>query len=140
MPLHDRQTINTIEVANDCGASRQAKTPINLLKEYLFKYGFLLEHNEAFEKTLQKLGDQGIVQFRPYPEEKYKATLKGKKRFPPIQETCTHKGIAHGGHVAMISSRVNTKKATDFIRECAPGKELERWIVMEIPEIFSFPK
>ena len=49
------------------------------MKEYLFECGFLLEHNEAFETTLQKLVDQGIVQFGLYPEEKYVATIGGKK-------------------------------------------------------------
>ena len=71
MPSHGGPTINAIEVVTDFGAIRQAETPINLLKEYLFECGFLLEHNKAFERTLQKLMDQGIVQFGPYPEEKY---------------------------------------------------------------------
>ena len=93
MPLHGGPIINAIEVVTDCGATRQAKASINLLKEYLWEYGFLLEHNEAFERTLQKLVDQGIVQFGSYPEEKYVATLRGKAQFPPIQETFINKGI-----------------------------------------------
>ena len=40
--------------------------------------GFLLEHNKAFETTLENLVDQGIVQFGLYPEEKYVATIGGK--------------------------------------------------------------
>ena len=79
MPLHGASIINAIEVVTDFGETRQAKASINLLKEYLLEYGFLLEHNKAFERTLQKLVDQGIVQFGPYPEEKYVAVMEGKK-------------------------------------------------------------
>ena len=61
MPPHGGPTINAIEVVTDFGETIKAKTPINLLKEYLFECGFLLEHNKAFETTLQKLVDQGIV-------------------------------------------------------------------------------
>ena len=59
MPPHGGPTKNAIEVVANFGAIRQAKTSISLLKEYLWEYGFLLEYNEAFEKTLQKLVDQG---------------------------------------------------------------------------------
>ena len=79
MPPHGGATINVIEVVTDFGEIRQAETPIELLKEYLFKYGFLLKHNKAFERTLQKLMDQGIVQFGPYPEAKYVTAVEGKK-------------------------------------------------------------
>ena len=79
IPPYEGPTINAIEIATDFGEIRQEETPINLLKEYMFECGFLLEHNKAFERTLQKLMDQGIVQFGPYPEEKYVATIEGKK-------------------------------------------------------------
>ena len=72
--------------------------------------------------------------------ESSKATLKGKAHFPPIQETFVNKGIEHGRHVTMISNKVHTRKETNFIRECAPGEEIKSWIVVEIPEIFFFPK
>ena len=127
-----------VEVAIDSGASRKAKAPINLMKEYRLGCGLPLGHNEAFERALQRLGDQGIVQFRQYPEEKYKATLKGKILFPRIQETFVNKVTEHGRHVEMISNKVNIEKATDFILECAPGEELKRWTFVEIPEIFFF--
>ena len=57
--------------------------------------------------------------------EPSKATLKGKACFPPIQETFVSKGTEHGGHVAMISSKINTKRATNFIREGALREELK---------------
>ena len=79
MPPHGGPTINAIEEVTDFGEIRQAKIPINLLKEYLFECGILLEHNEAFERTLQKLVNQGIFQFGPYPEEKYVVAIEGKK-------------------------------------------------------------
>ena len=69
-----------------------------------------------------------------------KATLKGKARFPPIQETIGNKGVEHGGQVAMISNKRNIKRASDFIHECAPGEELKNWTVVDIPKIFFFPK
>ena len=72
--------------------------------------------------------------------ESSKATINSKARFPPNQETFVNKGTEHGGHVAMISSKVNTKSATDFIRECAPGEKLKSWTDVEIPGIFLFPK
>ena len=61
MPPHGRPIVNAIEVVTNHGASRRVKALIDLLGEYLFECGFLLEHNEAFEKTLQKLVDQRIV-------------------------------------------------------------------------------
>ena len=72
--------------------------------------------------------------------ESSKATLKDKACFPLIQETFVSKGTEHGGYVVMISSKINTKRATDFIREGAPGEELKGWTAVEIPEIFFFPK
>ena len=72
--------------------------------------------------------------------ESAKATPKGKTRFPLIQETFVNKGTEHEGHVAMISNKVHTRKATDFIGKCAPGEELKSWTAVEIPEIFFFPK
>ena len=84
MPPHGGPTINAIEVVTDFGAGRQAKSPIRLLKEYLLECGFLLEHNEAFEKTLQQLVDQGIVQFGPYPEAKYIAAIEGSTKKPLV--------------------------------------------------------
>ena len=44
----------------------------------------LLEHNEAFEKTLQKFVDQGIVQFRKYPKEEYVAAINGSSKKPLV--------------------------------------------------------
>ena len=79
MASHGGPIINAIEVVTDFGETIKEKTPSNLLKEYLFECGFLLEHNKAFEATLEKLVDWGIVQFRLYPEEKYIATIGGKK-------------------------------------------------------------
>ena len=64
--------------------ARQAKAPINLLKKYLLECGFLLEHNEAFGRTLKKLVDQGIVQLGPYPEEEYVATIEGNTKNPLV--------------------------------------------------------
>ena len=72
--------------------------------------------------------------------ESSNATLKGKTRFPLIQETFVNKGTEHNRDVRMISNKLNTKGATEFIRECTTGEELKRWTSMEIPEIFFFPK
>ena len=71
--------------------------------------------------------------------ESSKATLKGKARFPPIRETFISKGVEHGEQVAMMSHKDNIKKASYYIRECAPGEELKNWTIVEIPEIL-FPK
>ena len=84
MPPHGGLTINAIEVVTDLGAARRVKAPINLLKEYLLECGFLLEHNEAFERTLQQLVDQGIVQFGPYPEGEYVAAIEGGTNKPLV--------------------------------------------------------
>ena len=54
MPPHGGPTTNIIEVVTDFGAIGRVKSPINLLKEYILECGFLLEHNEAFEKTFKK--------------------------------------------------------------------------------------
>ena len=45
--------------------------------------GFLLEHNDAFDKTLQKWMDQGIIQFGQHLEEEYVDVIDGntKKMF-----------------------------------------------------------
>ena len=69
-----------------------------------------------------------------------KDALKGKEWFPPIQETFVNKGVEHGGQVAMISNKGNIKKASNFIRESAPGEELKNWTTVEILEISFFPK
>ena len=69
-----------------------------------------------------------------------KATPKGKACFPPIRETFVSKGTEDGRHVAMISSKTNTKMETDFIREGAPGEELKGWTAVEIPETSFFSK
>ena len=61
MPPHDGPVVNAIEVVTDFGAARKVKILINLLKEYMLECGFLLEHNEAFEKTLQKLKEEYIA-------------------------------------------------------------------------------
>ena len=71
--------------------------------------------------------------------ESSKVTLKGKAQIPPIQETFISKGVEHGEQVAMVSHKNTIKRATYFIYECAPDKELKNWTVVEIPEIF-FPK
>lgn len=47
----------------------QVKTPISILKENLLKCGFLLEHNDAFEKNLQQLMNQGVVQIKRLSKE-----------------------------------------------------------------------
>ena len=67
MPLHGGPAVNAIEMVTNFGVAKQEKASINLLKEYLLECGFLLEHNESFEKILQKLVDQKIVQFWKYP-------------------------------------------------------------------------
>ena len=72
-------------------------------------------------------------------DEPSKATLKGKARFPPIQETFISKGVEHGEQVTMVTHIKNIKRASYFICECAPGEELKNWTVVEILEIF-FPK
>ena len=72
--------------------------------------------------------------------ESSEATPRGKTCFPPIRETFISKGTEHGGHVAMILSKTNTKRETDFIREGAPREELKGWTAVEIPEISSFSK
>ena len=79
MPPHGGPAINVIKVVIDCG-----KAPINLLKEYLLECGFLLEHNEAFKRTLQQLVDQGIVQFGLYPEGEYIETIQGGIKKPLV--------------------------------------------------------
>ena len=80
VPLHGGTTTNAIEVVTDLGAVRRVKAPINLLKEYMLECGFLLEHNEAFEKTIQKLVDQRIVQFGPYPKGEYLGGIEGSTK------------------------------------------------------------
>ena len=90
MPPHGGTTINAIKVVTDFGEGKQAKSLIRLLKEYLLECGFLLEHNEAFENTLQQFVDQGIVQFEPYPEVKYIEAVEGSMKKPlviPYQNT-----------------------------------------------------
>ena len=57
MHPHGGPVVNAIEVVTNSEAARQVKAPISLLKEYLLECGFLLEHNEAFKRTLQKLVD-----------------------------------------------------------------------------------
>ena len=43
-----------------------------------------MEHNESFDKTLQKLVDQGIVQFGSYPKEEYVASIEGSTKNPLV--------------------------------------------------------
>ena len=54
--------------------------------------------------------------------ESSKATLKGKARFPPIQETFISKGVEHGEQVAMMSHKDNIIRALYFIHECPQEK------------------
>ena len=84
MHPHGGPVVNAIEVVTNFGEARHVKALINLLKEYLLECGFLLEHNESFEKTLQKLVDQGIVHFRSYPKEHYVAMLEGSINNPLV--------------------------------------------------------
>ncbi|XP_058784970.1 uncharacterized protein LOC131659861 [Vicia villosa] len=74
MPLHDG-TVNAIEVVIEQEFVQQWSSPIDALKRYLLAKGFILEHNEAFKTTLQRLVNQGVVQFKEYPEEEYVAML-----------------------------------------------------------------
>ncbi|XP_058762701.1 uncharacterized protein LOC131636072, partial [Vicia villosa] len=74
MPRHDG-AINAIEVVTEQEFVQQRSSPIDALKRYLLAKGFVLEHNETFKKTLQKLVNQGVVQFKEYPEEEYVAML-----------------------------------------------------------------
>ncbi|XP_058775445.1 uncharacterized protein LOC131649706 [Vicia villosa] len=75
MPRHDG-TVNTIEVITEQELVQQRSSPIDALKRYLLARGFILEHNEAFKDTLQRLMDQGIIQLKEHPEEKYVALLE----------------------------------------------------------------
>ncbi|XP_058763854.1 uncharacterized protein LOC131637289 [Vicia villosa] len=84
MPPHGGSNVNAIEVATDHEGTKRVKAPIDLLKEYLFEQGFLLEHNEAFEDTLQKLVDQKMVQFKYYTKEEYIATINVNTRKPLV--------------------------------------------------------
>ena len=45
--------------------------------------------------------------------ESSKAILKGKARFPPIQETFINKGVEHGRQVEMVCNKYNIKRAYD---------------------------
>ncbi|XP_058726052.1 uncharacterized protein LOC131597365 [Vicia villosa] len=74
MPRHDG-TVNAIEVVTEQEFVQQRSSPIDALKRYLLTKGFILEHNEAFKTTLQRLVDQGVVRFKEYPEEEYVAML-----------------------------------------------------------------
>ncbi|XP_058741003.1 uncharacterized protein LOC131613342 [Vicia villosa] len=74
MPRHDG-TVNAIEVVTEQEFVQQRSSPIDALKRYLLAKGFVLEHNEAFKTTLQRLVNQGVVQFKEYPEEEYVAML-----------------------------------------------------------------
>ncbi|XP_058725584.1 uncharacterized protein LOC131596864 [Vicia villosa] len=74
MPRHDG-TVNAIEVVTEQEFVQQRSSPIDALKRYLYAKGFILEHNEAFKITLQRLVNQGVVQFKEYPEEEYVAML-----------------------------------------------------------------
>ncbi|XP_058765206.1 uncharacterized protein LOC131638657 [Vicia villosa] len=74
MPRHDG-AVNAIEVVTEQEFVQQRSSPIDALKRYLLAKGFVLEHNEAFKTTLQRLVNQGVVQFKEYPEEEYVAML-----------------------------------------------------------------
>ncbi|XP_058746982.1 uncharacterized protein LOC131619962 [Vicia villosa] len=74
MPRHDG-AVNAIEVVTEQEFVQQRSSPIDALKRYLLAKGFVLEHNEAFKTTLQRLVNQGLVQFKEYPEEEYVAML-----------------------------------------------------------------
>ncbi|XP_058754106.1 uncharacterized protein LOC131627283 [Vicia villosa] len=74
MPRHDG-AVNAIEVVTEQEFVQQRSSPIDALKRCLLAKGFVLEHNEAFKTTLQRLVNQGVVQFKEYPEEEYVAML-----------------------------------------------------------------
>ncbi|XP_058784481.1 uncharacterized protein LOC131659286 [Vicia villosa] len=74
MPHHDG-AVNAIEVVTEQELVQQRSSPINALKRYLLAKGFILEHNKAFKNTLQRLVDQGVIQFKEHPEEEYVAML-----------------------------------------------------------------
>ncbi|XP_058784234.1 uncharacterized protein LOC131659005 [Vicia villosa] len=75
MPHHDG-TVNTIEVVTKQELVQQRSSPIDSLKRYLLARGFILEHNEAFKDTLQRLMDQGLIQLKEHLEEEYVAMLE----------------------------------------------------------------
>ncbi|XP_058741268.1 uncharacterized protein LOC131613633 [Vicia villosa] len=75
MPRHDG-AINAIEVVTEQELVQQRSSPIDALKRYLLAKGFILEHNEAFKNTLQRLVDQGVIQFKEHPEKEYVAMLE----------------------------------------------------------------
>src|SRR3954469_14496891 len=75
MPHHEG-AVNAIEVVNEQELVQQRNSPIDALKRYLLIKGFILEHNEAFEDTLQRLMDQGLIQLEEHPEEEYVAMLE----------------------------------------------------------------
>ncbi|XP_058733409.1 uncharacterized protein LOC131605022 [Vicia villosa] len=75
MPRHDG-TVNAIEVVTEQELVQQRSSPIDALKRCLLTKGFILEHNEAFKNTLQRLVDQGVIQLKEYPEEEYVAMLE----------------------------------------------------------------
>src|SRR3954467_6593069 len=75
MPHHDG-AVNAIEVVTKQELVQQRSSPINPLKRYLLIKGFILEHNEAFKDTLQRLMDQGLIQLEEHPEEEYVAMVE----------------------------------------------------------------
>src|SRR3954463_1012799 len=75
MPHHEG-TVNAIEVVNEQELVQQRNSPIDALKRYLLIKGFILEHNEAFKDTLQRLMDQGLIQLEEHPEEEYVAMVE----------------------------------------------------------------
>ncbi|XP_058760553.1 uncharacterized protein LOC131633896 [Vicia villosa] len=68
--------VNAIEVVTKQELVQQRSSPIDALKRYLLARGFILEHNEAFKGTLQKLVDQGVIQLKEYLEEEYVAMIE----------------------------------------------------------------
>ena len=76
--------MNAIEIVTNLGETRRVKAPIDILKEHVLEYGFLLEHNDAFENTFKKLVDQGIVQLKHYLEEGYVAVINRSTRRPLV--------------------------------------------------------
>src|SRR3954462_15906030 len=79
--LHHDGAVNAIEVVSEQELVQQRNSPIDALKRYLLINGFILEHNEAFKDTLQRLMDQGLIQLKEHSEEEYVAMVD---RYEPL--------------------------------------------------------
>src|SRR3954467_15356331 len=109
MPRHDG-TVNVIEVATEQELVQQRSSPIDALKRYLLAKGFVLEHNEAFKTTLQRLVNQGLIQPEEHPEEEYVAMVeRNEPLMIPAQGARKPLIIPCSGPPVMIPTQERTK-------------------------------